>query len=275
MTAEDIMVRKLVTAPPSASLLSVTELMARHGVSRVIISVRKNGRGIITEKDIIRFLSGDRTRKTLEGIRASTIMNGPLIAVKGNKMVQEIATQMLSKGISSVVVLDEKSRLLGIVTKTDLCHYYAGGFSRRHRVKEFMTNEVVTVRPSHSIFHAADLMNERKVSRLIVVDKGLEGVVTMSDLISVSALFRPKRLLTRHKYVFGKGFIVPARSIPLITVMDVMTTKPVSVQEDDDLADAASQMATHRVSGLPVLNKSGRITGVVSRTDVTRAIASL
>jgi hypothetical protein len=52
---------------------------------------------------------------------------------------------------------------------------------------------------------------------------------------------------------------------------DVMTARPVTVTEDTTAGHAARLMEGHRVRRLPVL-RDGRVVGVVSRSDLLRAL---
>lgn len=54
-----------------------------------------------------------------------------------------------------------------------------------------------------------------------------------------------------------------------------MTADPISVNEDADLADAARLMTKNGVSGLPVINTAGKLVGIVTKSDLTKAVASL
>ena len=54
-------------------------------------------------------------------------------------------------------------------------------------------------------------------------------------------------------------------------VGDLMTPDPVVVSEDMALVEAAKLMDVHGVSGLPVVDASGALVGVVSQTDLLHA----
>ncbi len=58
------------------------------------------------------------------------------------------------------------------------------------------------------------------------------------------------------------------------TVGDLMTPDPVRVQADASLAEAARLLDHHHVHGLPVVDESGALVGVVSQTDMLRARTS-
>lgn len=58
------------------------------------------------------------------------------------------------------------------------------------------------------------------------------------------------------------------------TVGDLMTPDPVRVQSNASLAEAARLLDHHHVHGLPVVDESGALVGVVSQTDMLRARTS-
>jgi len=51
---------------------------------------------------------------------------------------------------------------------------------------------------------------------------------------------------------------------------DVMTRDVITVSPDDLVQDVARTLLTHRISGVPVLEKSGRLVGIVSEGDLMR-----
>jgi|SRR5579859_2867849 len=51
-------------------------------------------------------------------------------------------------------------------------------------------------------------------------------------------------------------------------VADLMTIEPILIGADARLQEAQELMRRHRVSGLPVVDRAGRLVGVISQTDV-------
>ncbi|NJL83588.1 MAG: CBS domain-containing protein [Chloroflexaceae bacterium] len=52
------------------------------------------------------------------------------------------------------------------------------------------------------------------------------------------------------------------------TVADVMTANPITVRPETPLQEAIQTLATHRISGLPVVDDTGKLVGVISETDL-------
>jgi CBS domain-containing protein len=95
--------------------------------------------------------------------------------------------------ISALPVVDEKERLLGIVSEADLLRKEERAPSRLHKDRkakartavEAMTSPAWSVSPSASLAEAARLMHGKKIKRLPVVGQGgrLLGIVSRADLL--------------------------------------------------------------------------------------------
>ena len=55
---------------------------------------------------------------------------------------------------------------------------------------------------------------------------------------------------------------------------DVMTSNPIVINEGEDLADAGYIMLRNRISGLPVVDSNKKLRGIVTKTDIVKALAS-
>jgi CBS domain-containing protein len=100
-----------------------------------------------------------------------------------------------TKRIRHLPVLDEDGALVGIVSQRDLFHsglLRATGYGSHGRtalleairIKEVMTTQVITVRPSTPLKAAARLMLEHQIGCLPVMDESrLVGIITESDFV--------------------------------------------------------------------------------------------
>ena len=52
-------------------------------------------------------------------------------------------------------------------------------------------------------------------------------------------------------------------------VKDIMTEPVITISEDTSLQEVAQIMIEHRIGGLPVINESGELTGIVTESDFT------
>jgi len=274
-SAEKIMTQKLITCSPADTLLQVQQLMVKNNISRVVI-VDENNKpvGIITQKDMINFLVADKSKRGIEEIKAEEVMTKKLITAKRKMPISKIAETMTKKDISSVIIVDGKGKLDGIVTKTDITAWY-GDTKGAYKVQEFMTGKPVTVTPSQSVFLVASLMAEHAISRVVVVaDKENKpaGIITLADMTMMSRLLKPAQVLKEGKPVVVKGAIALPKDVYLLTASDIMTPDPITVRKSANLTDVAQLMTKHKISGLPVTDK-GKLVGIITKSDIIRAVA--
>jgi CBS domain-containing protein len=80
---------------------------------------------------------------------------------------------MVEKDVGSVLVVDQQDRVVGIFTERDLLRHYLEGQSRflYLTVEEVMSSPVVHVRPETSLAEALDLMTEKDIRHLPVLDR--------------------------------------------------------------------------------------------------------
>ncbi len=274
-TLGEVMTRNVVVARSSESVESVRRLMVQHKISRIVlVNERSQPVGIITDKDLLRQTLMEDSEKALEEIIAAGMMSKPLVTVPEETSVSSCAKRMLESAISSIVVV-RGDALTGIVTKTDMCTFYALNRSASDGVEKRMTRKPITTRASQKIVQAARIMAENNISRLPIVNNQLDGIVTLSDLTAVNPALSPAIISAKGKMLSVKGKAVLPTDVHLITVGDIMTRNPITVLESADLSDVAKLMIAHHISGLPVLNVSNQLVGIVTKTDVTKAVAAM
>ncbi|MCX8141442.1 MAG: CBS domain-containing protein [Candidatus Nezhaarchaeota archaeon] len=264
LKAIDVATKNVITATPHDSLATVRSLMIKHGVGRIIITEGGKPVGVVTKKDIVRFLSTDDTDRSLVEIPVSEVMSSNLVIIKPELDIRTTASIMLDNNISSLLIVQDE-RLVGIVTKTDICRYCSDHCVGVFKVKDFMSRNVVYVRPMHSLFRIMNLMVKHDISRVVVIDKDGKplGIVTLTDLTLFTSSLRPVKHPTFE--------VIPSTLI--LTAEDVMTKDLVTVREHEDISKASRIMIDKKISGLPVVNEEERLSGIVTKTDVVKAVA--
>jgi CBS domain-containing protein len=133
-------------------------------------------------------------------------------------------------------------------------------------VRDLMTADPVTVTPATGIKQALCTLAQLGITSMPVVDDHhrLCGIVSEADLIR-DVVARDPRAQERP--------IVVSPLLPTETVADVYTRSAASVRCDDDVADAVELMTALFAKSLPVLDDGGRLVGILSRSDVVRALA--
>jgi CBS domain-containing protein len=113
-------------------------------------------------------------------------MNKKVRIIKPDRSVREAAEIMSAHRIGSLVILKDH-KLVGILTERNIMDHVVSKSRNSDEVKveEVMTKEVVTISPDEDIEDAAELMTEKKIKKLPVVENGkLVGIITASDLIA-------------------------------------------------------------------------------------------
>ena len=143
--------------------------------------------------------------------------------------------------------------------------------------RDIMTREVITITDDSTVKELARLLAIHQISGVPVIDdKGkLVGVVTESDLIfqtkklhiptvitildSVFYLENPDKMGEEMKKMVGAN------------VKDILTSSPLTVNEDTPLDEIATMMAEKNVHTLPVVNKE-ILVGVIGKKDIIRTL---
>jgi CBS domain-containing protein len=136
-------------------------------------------------------------------------------------------------------------------------------------VKDLMTTPVVTVGPETPFKEIVACLAEHRVSAVPVVDdsRRVLGVVSEADLLLKEEFPEPEQDLPlwwtrRARLDRAKAAASVAR--------DLMTVAVVAVSPDATVAEAARRMHTAKVKRLPVVDRSGRLLGIVSRSDLLK-----
>jgi CBS domain-containing protein len=147
-----------------------------------------------------------------------------------------------------------------------------------------MTTDVITVEPEMSVQAVAQLLSERGISGVPVVDAAnrLVGIVSEGDLlhrVETGTERRPERPTGRRSSWWLASIGSPeelARDYLKShgrTAGDVMTREVISVADTTELADVATLLETKRIKRVPVL-RDGKLVGIVSRANLVRALAA-
>ena len=151
-------------------------------------------------------------------------------------------------------------------------HPSSGAIPAHLLVRDIMTAEVVRAHPDFSVRVAVELLLDRRLKSLPVVDaKGnLLGIITQGDLVKKADM--PVRLGLLSS-VGEKAREAWLKSMEDRSVEEVMTPTPKTLREDQSATAALHLMAGSGLKRLPVVDRGGILVGILSRIDVLRALA--
>lgn len=135
----------------------------------------------------------------------------------------------------------------------------------------WMSREVVTVKRSDSLAHAAQIMALRRFRHLPVIgaerdDQGLVGMLSATDVVHAVPL-------TTNPFC-AAGVDAAAGPDASITVGEVMTPNVLTTTQDAPIESAVAIMRERKIGALPVL-RSGELVGLITESDVLRAFVDL
>ena len=261
------------TLTENNSIHDALVLMKTNFVKRLVIVKDRKPVGILTERDINSFIENDTTSRALDEIRLKEIMRTNVITITAGQQdhLIQCATRMSTFRIGSIVVVDEKGDVIGITTQTDINRHYAKLYPGKYKVKDYMTDKVVSCRESDALGFALDIINNNQTSRLVVTDnKGnVKGIITTNDFLKHSEYFK-KTLSKIRDYLLPRGTAEDKK------VGEFIKYEVLIVEPDDDLATAADLMAKNNVSGVPVIVlKNNKLAGIVTKADIVRAFSQV
>jgi chloride channel protein, CIC family len=131
------------------------------------------------------------------------------------------------------------------------------------KVAELMQPNVRTISSEACVVDVVVSLADGHISGMPVVDKGgrIIGVVSATDVLTAEAEVEAK------SSTIGRGLM---QETP---VRDIMTPRPYTVAPDEDVREAARQMLYADVHRLFVAD-GDRLVGIISTTDIVRAIAT-
>ena len=134
-------------------------------------------------------------------------------------------------------------------------------------VKDIMTTDVVAVRADASYRDMTVMLREHRVSGFPVLDDDgkVVGVVSETDLLAKEALDADPRLHPGPLTWRAHAKQAKARGL---TAADLMTRPAVTIGPDEPASRAARLMYSRKLKRLPVVDRGGRLAGIVSRADV-------
>jgi acetoin utilization protein AcuB len=140
---------------------------------------------------------------------------------------------------------------------------HGGGIMKQELVRDSMTREVITISPKTSLAEAHKLMVEKRVRRLPVLDHGqIVGIVTLGDVRGAEPSQASSLSVWEMNDLLAK-----------LKITEIMTRNPTTIQQDASIGEAAQIMLDKKFSGLPVVDESGQLVGIITESDIFRLVA--
>ena len=125
-----------------------------------------------------------------------------------------------------------------------------------------MTRDVTTVTRELTVRELGAMFDRDDFNTYPVEEDGqIAGIVTKFDMLKCFA-FTPSQMVPRYADLMGR------------TVADLMISDFIYIRPDTKLTRGLQLMVEHRIRSIPVLDGNSRLTGIIAREDILRALAA-
>ena len=181
---------------------------------------------------------------------AAKVQTHPLISIRAEASVQDAARLMADFSIGAIGVLNEDKQFGGIVTERDLSWFVAQAKDPlATRVGEIVNDFPVVVEAPIDDADAIERMMAARIRHLVVREGNDFRIISMRDFFSAG---------------------VADADEP--TAREVMTAPAVACRDEAFFEEIAETLADRDISGMPVVDASGTVVGVISERDLAHAL---
>jgi CBS domain-containing protein len=147
-------------------------------------------------------------------------------------------------------------------------------------IADVMSRDPIVVQPETSLKEAIQILAERRISGLPVVDNTgkLVGVISETDLMwQETGVTPPAYIMFLDSVIYLQNPATYERDLHKAlgqTVGEVMSKNPITISPDKLLPEAARILNDRKIHRLPVLDSNGQVIGILTRGDIIRAMAA-
>ena len=130
-----------------------------------------------------------------------------------------------------------------------------------YHVEQIMNKVVLTIEDTTTVQECFDIMNDKNIQQLTIrADKQLhlKGMITKYDILN---------LLMSDKENIQENL---AKEISIISTNKIITTDPIS-----DIRRVSKVLVDFNLNAIPVVNSDDAIVGIVTKTDILKAVSSI
>jgi CBS domain-containing protein len=131
-------------------------------------------------------------------------------------------------------------------------------------VSDIMVRNVKTAEENQSINAIAKVMSENNIGSVVILKsnevEGLSGII--SGIITERDIVR----------IAGAAQTSSSTTLLQLTARDIMSKPVVTINAESSIQDAIQSMKLNNIRRLPVINREGRMVGIIADKDIFRAI---
>ncbi|MDA8079824.1 MAG: CBS domain-containing protein [Nitrospiraceae bacterium] len=179
---------------------------------------------------------------------------------------EDVAAALKEAKVSATLTAEDLQKIYA-----SACRHAQTRVASKMCVRDAMTRDVLAVNKFEEITHAVRILAEKNVSGLPVVDREnrVVGIISEADVVSMVGTARNHTFRDFVRHLLGHP--LPERKMGTL-VGDIMTSPAVTIQPDAEVSEAVRIMDMRRIRRLPVVDKNQRLVGLISRSDIVKAM---
>lgn len=291
----DVMTRKVVTLTDSMPVAEAWETMLKHLLKALpVLNARGEVVGMLTDEDLLeragleqRLSVAERLEKeTLQAeidalraspLKAADVMTSPAITIRNDEPLGVAAARMAEHRIKRLPVLDEKGKLVGVLSRVDVLRQVVSEEAKKRAAKapsgaartlgDIMLPEIPTIREDAQLADVIARFLEAGTRRLIVVNGVGQPLGLISDADAVTRV-QPGARRGVMQALRGR------RNVPgeKIAASELMSGVVLSATPDMSLTEAARRMLSQKRKWIVVVDEDGKAVGLVDRQVLFKAM---
>lgn len=141
--------------------------------------------------------------------------------------------------------------------------------------RDIMTREVVSVEFGDELERVWQLMHEKKVKGVPVVDRARRviGIVTILDFLKLVGPCQPENVFQRLRRLIRRSAGLTSDKAEVAG--QVMTTPAVTARAETHIVALIPLFSQHGIHHLPIVDDDGKLLGLVTQSDLMEALYSL
>jgi predicted transcriptional regulator len=197
LTAGDLMTSPIETVEVNTPVNEAAQRMDKKDIHRMLVTDNGKPVGVISISD---FVAGIAAQEPVRRETVGDVMSRAFLVCREDNTVIAAARTMTQAGWRSIVVVDSKGKLQGVITGHQLVHLAGNTLDEELQVKDFLNRNLITVDINASLQEAADVLIRNHRHRAIVVDPNDPesfpmGVISSFDIVAEMA--RPQSIWQR------------------------------------------------------------------------------
>ncbi len=226
--------------------------------SAVLVLANDRLVGIFTERDLVKLTASQRS---LHSVKVGEVMTTELqtLVLSDRHTVMSALTIFQQYQIRHLPILNDLQQLIGIVTPEHIRQILQPVNLLKFRsVAEGMTSDVVCAFPTTTILQIAQMMTERDISSIVIVDSQQPlqpvGIITEQDIVQFQTL---------------------ELDLDRLLAQTVMSSPLFYLQSKDSLWAAQQIMQTRNIRRVVVTNERGELEGILTQSNLLQLLDPL